>query len=56
MTLHAGESVVQVAAIEIPINHLLDIWPPESVLPGEMLVVDPDKGLKIVLYTAVIIG
>ena len=53
--LHTGKAVVQIAAIEIAIDHLLDIGPPESVLPGEMLVIDPDKGFKIVLYTAVVI-
>jgi hypothetical protein len=51
-----GKAVVQIAAIEIAIDHLLDIGPPESVLPGEMLVIDPDKGFKIVLYAAVKIG
>ena len=30
---HAGKPVVQIAAIEIAIDHLLDIWPPETVLP-----------------------
>ena len=54
-TFHAGKPVVQITAIEITVDHLLDIGPPESVLPGEMLVIDPDKGLKIVLNTAVII-
>jgi hypothetical protein len=53
---HTGKAVVQITAIEITIDHLLDIGPPESVLPGEMLVIDPDKSLKIVLYAAVIIG
>jgi hypothetical protein len=49
--LHAGKAVVQVTAIEITINYPLDIRSPESVLPGEVLVVDPDKGFKIILYT-----
>jgi len=31
-TLHAGKAVVQVAAVEIAIDHLLDIGPPETVL------------------------
>jgi len=53
---HTGKPVVQITAIEITIDHLLDIGPPEAVLPGEMLVIDPDKGFKIVLYTAVVIG
>ena len=36
---HAGKAVVQIAAVEITIDHLLDIGPPESVLPGEMLII-----------------
>jgi hypothetical protein len=44
--IRAGKSGVQVAAIEITIDHLFDVWPLESVLPGEMLVIDPEKGLK----------
>jgi len=30
---HTGKAVVQIAAIQIPINHLLKIRPPESILP-----------------------
>jgi hypothetical protein len=30
---HAGKAVVEIAAIQIPINHLLDIRPPKSILP-----------------------
>jgi hypothetical protein len=30
---HTGKTVLQIAAIEITINHLLDIWPPEAILP-----------------------
>ena len=52
--LRADKAVVRIAAIEIAIDHLLDMGPPESVLPGEILVIDPDKGFKIVLYAAVI--
>ena len=40
---------------EIATDHLLDIEPIESVLPGEMLVIDPDKGFKIVIYAAAVI-
>jgi hypothetical protein len=29
---HKGKAVVDVAAIQIPINHLLDVRSPESVL------------------------
>ena len=30
---HTGKPVVQITAIEITMDHLLDIWPPETVLP-----------------------
>jgi hypothetical protein len=33
----------------------LQIRPPETVLPGEMVVIDLNKGFKMVLYAAVII-
>ena len=46
-TFHAGKAVVQITAIEIAVDHLLDIGSPEAVLPGEILVIDLDKGLKI---------
>jgi hypothetical protein len=54
LAFHTGKAVVQIAAIQIPVNNLLQIGPPESVLPGEMLVIDPDKGLEIVLHAAVV--
>jgi hypothetical protein len=31
--LHAGKAVVQIAAVKITIDHLLDIGPPEPILP-----------------------
>ena len=52
---HTGKPVVQITAIEIAIDHLLDIGPPESILPGEMIVIDPEKSFKIILYTTVVI-
>jgi len=32
-TFHTCKAVVQITAIEIAIDHLLDVGPPESVLP-----------------------
>ncbi len=43
-TFHTGKAVMQIAAIEIAIDYLLDIGPPESVLPGEILIKDLEKG------------
>jgi hypothetical protein len=33
-------------AIEIVIDHLLDIGPLESVLPGEIIIINLDKASK----------
>jgi hypothetical protein len=55
ITFDTGKAIVRIATVEIAIDHLLNIWPPESVLPGEMLVINPDKDFKIVLYTVVVI-
>jgi hypothetical protein len=30
---HTGKPVVQITAIEITMNHLFDIRPPETILP-----------------------
>jgi hypothetical protein len=46
---------MQIAAVEITIDHLLDIGLPAPVLPGETIVIDPDKGREIILDAAVII-
>jgi hypothetical protein len=49
------KAVMRVAAVEIQVNDLLQIRPPEAVMPGELIVIDLDEGLKMVLYAAVII-
>ena len=53
---HSGKAVVQIAALQIPVNDLLQIGAPEAVLPGKMLIVDTDEDLKIVLYSTIVIG
>jgi hypothetical protein len=50
---HASKAVVRIAAVEIAMDHLLHIGPPETVLPGEVFVIDPDEGFKVVLQGAV---
>lgn len=50
-----GKAVAQIAAIQITIDHLFDIGPPEAVLPGETVVVFLHKGFKIILDAMVII-
>jgi hypothetical protein len=50
-----GKAVAQIAAIKITIDHLFDIGPPETVLPGEVFVVGLNEGFKIILHAVVII-
>jgi len=37
--LHTGKAVVQITAIEVAVDYLLDIRPPEAVLSGGILVI-----------------
>jgi hypothetical protein len=36
---HTGKSVMQIAAIEVPVNDLLRMRSSESALPGEMIII-----------------
>jgi hypothetical protein len=53
--LHPGKAVVQVATVQVAVNDLLEVRPPEPVRPFEPLLVDLNKGLKMVLHAPVII-
>jgi hypothetical protein len=53
---HTGKPIVEIAAVERAINNLLNIMSPESLLLGEMLVIKPDKGFKMVRHALVTIG
>jgi hypothetical protein len=39
---HTGKAVAQITAVSISINDLLQIGPQETVLPGVMIVIDPN--------------
>jgi hypothetical protein len=53
--LHPGKAVVQVATIQVPVNDFLEVGPPEPVRHFESLLVNLDKGFKMVLHAPVII-
>jgi hypothetical protein len=53
--LHPGKAVVQVATVQVAVNDLLEVRPPEPVRPFEPLLVKLNKGLKMVLHAPVII-
>jgi hypothetical protein len=54
--LHACEAVVQISAIQIPVDDLLDIGAKKSILPFKPLLIDLEKGFKMILHAPVIIG
>jgi hypothetical protein len=51
-----GKAVVQIAAIEIAVNHLLDVRPPEAVMLGKMIIINLNERFKTVLDATIIIG
>ena len=51
----AGKAIVHIPAVEVTVNNLCAIRPPEAILSGEMIVIDLHKGLEAILHTAVII-
>lgn len=54
--LNADKAVVQIPAIQIPVDDLLDIGAKKSILPFKPCLVDLEKGFKMILYAPVIIG
>jgi hypothetical protein len=55
-TLHPGKAVVQVATFQVAGNDFLKVGSPEPVPPFEPLLVELNKGLKIIFHAPVIIG
>jgi hypothetical protein len=53
--LYPGKAVVQVATFQVAVNDLLEVETPEPVRPFEPLLVDLNKGLKMVLHAPIII-
>ena len=52
---YPGKAVVQVATFQVAVNDLLKVGTPEPVRPFEPLLVNLNKGLRMVLHTPVII-
>ena len=53
---HPGKAVVQVPAFQVAGNALLEVGPPEPVPPFEPILVDLNKGFKMVFHAPVISG
>ena len=45
--LHPGKAVVQVATVQVAVNDLLEVGPPEPIQPFEPLLVDLNKGYML---------
>jgi hypothetical protein len=50
-----GKAVVEIAAVQIPVDDFLDIGTEKPILSFEPFLVDLEKGFKMVLRTTVII-
>ena len=51
----SGKAVTQITAIQITIDYLFDIRPPEAILLGKMFIIGLNEGFKIVLDALIII-
>jgi len=54
--LYPGKALVQIATLQVAVNHLLKVGTPKSVPLFELLLVDLNKGFKMVFHAPVIIG
>jgi hypothetical protein len=54
LTLHAGEPVMEDAAIKIAVDHLPHISTQEAALGGEALLIDPLEFLEVIFNASVI--
>ena len=52
---HTGKAVVQVATVQVAVNDLLEVGAPEPIRLFEPLLVNLNKGFKMVLHAPVII-
>jgi hypothetical protein len=53
---HARKAVVQVAAVQVAIDHLPDIGPEKPVPAVEALFIDLLEGFKMILHALVVRG
>ena len=51
---HTRKAIMQAAAVQIPANHLLDIWPKKSISLLETVYINMFKGLQIVLNAPIV--
>jgi hypothetical protein len=54
--LHAGKTVVQIHADQIPVNDLLDVGSVESILSFKPILVELNEGFTMLLAAPVVIG
>ena len=55
LSMGPAKAVVQVATLQVAVNDLLKVGPPEPVRPFEPLLVDLNQSFKMVLHAPVII-
>jgi hypothetical protein len=53
---YSGKTVLQITAVQVTVDHLFDIRPPESVISGKPVIINLCEGFEIIFYAVVIIG
>ena len=46
ITSDAGKTMLQIAAVEVTVDHFFDIRPPETVIPGKPVIINLHEGFK----------
>ena len=55
ITSDTGKSMSKIAAVKIAADHLFNIRPPESVIPGKPVIINLQEGFKVILYAVIIV-
>jgi hypothetical protein len=55
VTSYTGKAVAQIAAIQVTINHLFDIRPPEAVISGKPVIINLYEAFKVILHAGIIV-
>jgi len=56
LALHAGKTVMENTAVQIPVDDFLDIGTEKSILPFKSFLINLEKGFKMILHAPVIVG
>ena len=55
ITSDAGKTMLQIAAVEVTVDHFFDIRPPETVIPGKPVIINLHEGFNVILHAGIIV-